>query len=63
MHTSEVTDRHKEPYFYVFLGFYRTILLSNGIEKLIRRAKESHESCKDAATAALRDLGLDDYNK
>ncbi|THU57745.1 hypothetical protein C4D60_Mb03t06740 [Musa balbisiana] len=41
----------------------RTILLSNGIEKLIRRAKESHESCKDAATAALRDLGLDDYNK
>ncbi|KAJ8500693.1 hypothetical protein OPV22_011245 [Ensete ventricosum] len=41
----------------------RTILLNNGIEKLIRRAKGSHESCKDAATAALRDLGLDDYNK
>ncbi|XP_020255904.1 armadillo repeat-containing protein 6 isoform X2 [Asparagus officinalis] len=40
----------------------RTILLNNGIEKLIRKAKGSHQSCKDAATAALRDLGLDDYN-
>ncbi|WOL19981.1 armadillo repeat-containing protein 6 [Canna indica] len=40
----------------------RTILINNGIEKLIRKAKGSHESCKDAATAALRDLGLDDYN-
>ncbi|XP_077224852.1 ARM repeat superfamily protein [Tasmannia lanceolata] len=40
----------------------RTILLSNGIEKIIRKAKENHGSCKDAATAALRDLGLDDYN-
>lgn len=40
----------------------RTILLSNGIEKLIRKAKGSHQTCKDAATAALRDLGLDDYN-
>lgn len=40
----------------------RTILLGNGIEKLIRKAKRSQDSCKDAATAALRDLGLDDYN-
>lgn len=40
----------------------RTILLSNGIEKYIRKAKQSHESCKEAATDALRDLGLDDYN-
>ncbi|KAG6470020.1 hypothetical protein ZIOFF_070980 [Zingiber officinale] len=40
----------------------RIILLGNGIEKLIRKAKVSHASCKDAATAALRDLGLDDYN-
>ncbi|XP_072982566.1 uncharacterized protein [Typha latifolia] len=40
----------------------RTILLSNGIEKLIRKAKGVHETCKDAATAALRDLGLDNYN-
>ncbi|XP_059653925.1 uncharacterized protein LOC132300733 [Cornus florida] len=40
----------------------RTILLSNGIEKLIRKAKENNESCKEAATDALRDLGLDNYN-
>lgn len=40
----------------------RTLLLSNGIEKIIRKAKENHESCKEAATDALRDLGLDDYN-
>lgn len=40
----------------------RTLLLGNGIEKLIRKAKGSHESCKDAAAAALRDLGLNDYN-
>ena len=42
--------------------FYRKILLGNGIEKLIRRAKENHVNCKDAATDALRDLGLDNYN-
>ncbi|KAL5858035.1 hypothetical protein ACOSQ3_005493 [Xanthoceras sorbifolium] len=41
----------------------RTLLLSNGIEKLIRQAKENHQSCKAAATDALRDLGLDDYNR
>ncbi|KAL9691428.1 hypothetical protein QQ045_011850 [Rhodiola kirilowii] len=40
----------------------RTILLNNGIEKLIRKAKETHHSCKNAATDALRDLGLDNYN-
>lgn len=40
----------------------RIILLANGIEKTIRKAKENHESCKDAATDALRDLGLDNYN-
>lgn len=40
----------------------RTILLNNGIDKFIRKAKENHDSCKDAATDALRDLGLDDYN-
>ncbi|XP_068640990.1 uncharacterized protein [Aristolochia californica] len=40
----------------------RTILLNNGVEKIIRKAKESHESCKDAAVDALRDLGLDNYN-
>ncbi|KAI3889797.1 hypothetical protein MKX03_033835 [Papaver bracteatum] len=40
----------------------RTILLANGIEKIIRKAKENHVSCKAAATDALRDLGLDNYN-
>jgi len=42
--------------------FCRKVLLGNDVEKLIRRAKENHEICKDAATDALRDLGLDDYN-
>ncbi|XP_062091648.1 uncharacterized protein LOC133797675 [Humulus lupulus] len=40
----------------------RTILLNNGVEKHIRKAKQNHEFCKEAATDALRDLGLDDYN-
>ncbi|KAL5705846.1 hypothetical protein ACHQM5_024086 [Ranunculus cassubicifolius] len=40
----------------------RTILLGNGIEKIIRKAKENHKSCREAATDALRDLGLDNYN-
>ncbi|KAI9124143.1 hypothetical protein K1719_005443 [Acacia pycnantha] len=40
----------------------RTILLNNGVEKYIRKAKQNHDSCKEAATDALRDLGLDDYN-
>ncbi|KAH6825934.1 ARM repeat superfamily protein [Perilla frutescens var. hirtella] len=40
----------------------RKLLLANGIEQVIRRAKQSHKSCKDAATDALRDLGLDNYN-
>ncbi|XP_062221924.1 uncharacterized protein LOC133921171 [Phragmites australis] len=40
----------------------RTILLNDGAEKLIRKAKMIHGSCKDAATSALRDLGLDNYN-
>ncbi|KAL9224977.1 hypothetical protein vseg_000951 [Gypsophila vaccaria] len=38
------------------------ILLSNDVEKIIRKAKESHGNCKDAATDALRDLGLANYN-
>lgn len=42
--------------------FCRTILLGNGIEKLIRKAKMNYKSCKNAATDALRDLGLDNYN-
>ncbi|XP_020232888.1 armadillo repeat-containing protein 6 [Cajanus cajan] len=40
----------------------RTILLNNGIEEYIRKAKQAHSNCKDAATDALRDLGVDNYN-
>lgn len=40
----------------------RTILLNNGIEEYIRKAKQTHSNCKDAATDALRDLGVDNYN-
>ncbi|KAK4757482.1 hypothetical protein SAY87_018783 [Trapa incisa] len=40
----------------------RTLLLANGIEKCVRKAKQNHQSCKDAATDALRDLRLDNYN-
>ena len=40
----------------------RTILLNDGAEKLIRKAKVMHGGCKDAASSALRDLGLDNYN-
>ncbi|XP_073118550.1 uncharacterized protein [Henckelia pumila] len=40
----------------------RKLLLGNGIEQLIRNSKGSHRICKDAATDALRDLGVDNYN-
>ncbi|KAG5577130.1 hypothetical protein H5410_057264 [Solanum commersonii] len=46
----------------VVQAMQRTILLGNGIEKLIRKAKMNYKSCKNAATDALRDLGLDNYN-
>ncbi|CAM6059604.1 unnamed protein product [Sphagnum tenellum] len=39
----------------------RPIILEKGLEPLIRKAKASHESCKDVASAALRDLGFDNY--
>eukprot|EP00898_Chlorokybus_atmophyticus_P000992 jgi/Chlat1/1894/Chrsp145S00774 len=42
---------------------HRPILLETGVEQLIRRAKWAHPAeCKDVGSAALRDLGLDDYN-
>lgn len=40
----------------------RIVLLNDGAEKLIRKAMALHGSCKDAASSALRDLGLDNYN-
>lgn len=34
-----------------------------GAEELVRAAKAAHPSqCKDVGSAALRDLGLDNYN-
>ncbi|KAF3628013.1 hypothetical protein CQW23_26194 [Capsicum baccatum] len=46
----------------VIRAMQRTILLGNGIEKLIRKAKMNCKSCKNAAADALRDLGLDNFN-
>ncbi|XP_074292932.1 uncharacterized protein LOC141619811 [Silene latifolia] len=40
----------------------RKNLLDNGVEQIIRKARKSHGNCKDAATDALRDLGLANYN-
>eukprot|EP00850_Spirogloea_muscicola_P008167 SM000043S15795 [mRNA] locus=s43:249986:253148:+ [translate_table: standard] len=41
----------------------RPLILERGLEDLIRAAKRNHkQACKDAGAAALRDLGLDDYN-
>jgi hypothetical protein len=39
----------------------RPISLEKGLEPLLRRAKDTHEICKDVGSAALRDLGLEDY--
>lgn len=37
--------------------------LDKGVEPLLRQAKAVHPaSCKDVGSAALRDLGLDNYN-
>ncbi|XP_031496381.1 uncharacterized protein LOC116261710 [Nymphaea colorata] len=40
----------------------RDIFLNNGVEKIIRLAKDNYEICKHAASDALRDLGLENYN-
>jgi hypothetical protein len=38
--------------------------LEKGVEPLLRAAKRAHpSSCKDVGAAALRDLGLDNYNE
>ncbi|KAL9264446.1 Armadillo repeat-containing protein [Drosera capensis] len=39
----------------------KVILLNNGIETIIRKARENHESCEAAAADALRDLGIANY--
>ena len=40
----------------------RSAILEKGLVPLIRRAKANHSGCSEAAAAALRDLGFDDYN-
>jgi hypothetical protein len=42
----------------------RQVLLAEGAEKLLREVKKVFpSSCQDVGSAALRDLGLDNYNK
>jgi hypothetical protein len=39
-------------------------LLDNGVEALLRAAKRNHpKTCMDVSSAALRDLGCDNYNE
>ena len=40
----------------------RAALLDKGAEGLLRQVKAAYPSCADAGSAALRDLGLDNYN-
>ena len=40
----------------------RPLLLEKGAEAFLRRAKSAHPAtCGDVGSAALRDLGFDDY--
>lgn len=42
----------------------RAPFLAKDMEPLLRAAKAKHpKACKDVASAALRDLGLDNYNE
>lgn len=39
-------------------------LLDNGVEALLRAAKKNHpKTCMDVSSAALRDLGCENYNE
>lgn len=41
----------------------RPILLNKGVEPLLRQAKKLFpEACHDVGSAALRDLGIENYN-
>lgn len=40
----------------------RAALLDKGAEMLLRQVKAAYPACADAGSAALRDLGLDNYN-
>ena len=42
----------------------RPLFLEKGSEALLRAAKKAHpRNCTDVGSAALRDLGLDNYNE
>lgn len=41
----------------------RPQLLERGAEPLLRSIKRAHPSCADVGSAALRDLGLENYNE
>ncbi len=42
----------------------RPLFLDGGAEALLRAAKKAHpRNCTDVGSAALRDLGLDNYNE
>lgn len=47
--------------FATFSLSFRPLLLEKGVEPLLRRAKAQLSQCKEVASAALRDLGFDDY--
>jgi len=40
----------------------RAVLLDKGAEGVLRQVKAAYPACADAGSAALRDLGLDNYN-
>ena len=40
----------------------RAALLDRGAEALLRRIKAAYPACAEAGSAALRDLGLANYN-
>ncbi|CAI5956796.1 unnamed protein product [Closterium sp. NIES-65] len=42
---------------------HRPIMLEMGLEAVIRNVKSKHKSCRDVCSAALRDMGLDNYNQ
>jgi hypothetical protein len=40
----------------------RAALLERGAEPLLRSLKAAYPACGEVAAAALRDLGIEDYN-
>ncbi|CAI5534778.1 unnamed protein product [Closterium sp. Naga37s-1] len=42
---------------------HRPIMVEMGLEAVIRNVKSKHKSCRDVCSAALRDMGLDNYNQ